>query len=216
MCRDNGGQVSTGTDVFNLFPILDSTDRKRIARTCNDIIRETASAREWPDFPLDALAIGANGGGDKLIFLPDPEAPRFADAVYWWDHETGNLQRVADAFEELRIGTQGVARRIDYMPGSCGALAAQRSAFFPILRVPATVCHGDDENAVLFCAVNDAVGIALQEMEAVTIITQWPAVWSIDHLMECSFDGTLETRSRTRAAFGVPGQGFEIIGVGAG
>ena len=102
MCRANGGQVSVGADVFNLFPILDSTDRKRIARTCNDIIRETASAREWTGFPLDALAIGDNGGGDKLVFLPDPEARRFADAVYWWDHETGDLQLAADAFEDLK------------------------------------------------------------------------------------------------------------------
>ncbi len=101
MCRDNGGEVSAGTDVFNLFPIHDSTNRKRIARTCNDIIRETASAREWPGFPAEALAIGDNGGGDKLVFLPDPAAPRFADAVYWWDHETGELQLVAGAFEEL-------------------------------------------------------------------------------------------------------------------
>jgi hypothetical protein len=101
MCRDNGGQLSVGPDVFNLFPILDTTDRKRLARTCNDILRETATAREWPDFPPEALAIGDNGGGDKLVFLPDPEVPRFADAVYWWDHETGELQLVADAFEEL-------------------------------------------------------------------------------------------------------------------
>src|SRR5690349_5574441 len=71
MCRNNGGEVSTGEDVFFLHPILDTTDRKRLARTCNDIVRETASARERPDFPAEALAIGNNGGGDLLVFLPD-------------------------------------------------------------------------------------------------------------------------------------------------
>ena len=102
MCRDNGGEVRVGQDVFFLHPILDATDRKRLARTCNDIVRETASARQRAGFPPDALAIGNNGGGDRLVFLPDHEAPRFADAVYWWDHETGELHRAADGFEELR------------------------------------------------------------------------------------------------------------------
>jgi hypothetical protein len=102
MCRSNGGEVRVGTDVFCLYPILDATARKRLARTCNDIIRETAAARQWPDFPPGALAIGDNGGGDKLVFLPAPDAPRFADAVYWWDHETGDLHLAADTFEELK------------------------------------------------------------------------------------------------------------------
>jgi hypothetical protein len=101
MCRAIGGQVRAGGDVWSLHPILDTTDRKRLARTCNDIVRETAGACERPDFPPGALAIGDNGGGDVLVLLPDPEANRFADAVYWWDHETGELNRVADAFEDL-------------------------------------------------------------------------------------------------------------------
>jgi hypothetical protein len=101
MCRNNGGEVSAGGDVFNLYPILDNSDRKRLSRTCNDIVRETALAQEWTNFPPDALAIGDNGGGDKLIFLPHQDDPRYADAVFWWAHETGELQLVADAFEEL-------------------------------------------------------------------------------------------------------------------
>ena len=103
ICRANGGDVRVGPDWFTLTPILDTTDRKRLARTCNDIVRETDSARQRPGFPPDALAIGNNGGGDLLVLLPDLIAPhlRFADAVYWWDHETGELNRVADCFEDL-------------------------------------------------------------------------------------------------------------------
>jgi hypothetical protein len=101
MCRSNGGDVAAGGDSFLLHPILDTTDRKRLARTCNDILRETASARDRPGFPPEALAIGDNGGGDLLVLLPDPEAPRFADPVFWWDHETGELTRVADALDLL-------------------------------------------------------------------------------------------------------------------
>jgi hypothetical protein len=65
------------------------------------IVRETASAKEWPDFPGDALAIGANGGGDVLVLLPDPAQDRYGDCVYWWDHETGDLTKVAEDFAEL-------------------------------------------------------------------------------------------------------------------
>jgi hypothetical protein len=101
MCRDNGGEVATRTDTWWLFPIFDDSDRKRLKRTCNDIVRETASACKRPDFPTNALAIGHNGGGDMLVLLADPATDRYADVVYWWDHETGELSQVADAFEEL-------------------------------------------------------------------------------------------------------------------
>lgn len=101
MMRANGGEVKVGNDTFNLYPILDTSDRKRLARTCNDIVRETTSARAWPDFPTNAVAIGDNGGGDKLVFLADEVDQRYADAVYFWDHETGELHLVADMFEEL-------------------------------------------------------------------------------------------------------------------
>jgi hypothetical protein len=101
MCRDNGGELATETDYWWLYPICDDSDRKRLKRTCNDIVRETASAREWPDFPPKALAVGHNGGGDQLVLLADPETDHYADGVYWWDHETGKLNKVAAAFEEL-------------------------------------------------------------------------------------------------------------------
>ena len=102
MCRDNGGQVAVGRDSFSLHPILDSSDRKRITRTCNDIVRETAAASRWTGFPPEALAIGNNGGGDLLVLVPDPVGVRYADAVYWWDHETGQLHLAANSFEELK------------------------------------------------------------------------------------------------------------------
>ncbi len=105
MCLANGGKVATGTDEWNLYPIFDDSDRKMLKRTCNNIIRETASASSWPDFPADALAIGGNGCGDQLVFLADPESDRFAETVYWWDHETGTLNRVSESFERLKIGS---------------------------------------------------------------------------------------------------------------
>jgi hypothetical protein len=101
MCRENGGEVATETDHWWLYPIFDDSDRKRLKRTCNDIVRETASARKWPNFPETALAIGNNGGGDQLVILADPQTDRYADAIYWWDHETGELNKVVDDFKQM-------------------------------------------------------------------------------------------------------------------
>jgi hypothetical protein len=101
MCRENGGWVRAGEDSFSLYPIFDDSDKQRLKRTCNDIVRETVQASQWPDFPADALAIGGNGSGDQLVILADAESERYGEAVLWWDHETGELHKIADAFEEL-------------------------------------------------------------------------------------------------------------------
>lgn len=101
MCFDNGGEVQIDSETWSLYPILDDGDRKRLKRACNDIIYETTAAHDWATFPPNALAIGDNGGGDKLVFLADPVADRYADVVYLWDHETGELSEVAPAVGAL-------------------------------------------------------------------------------------------------------------------
>jgi hypothetical protein len=102
MRRANGGSVRTQIDTWQLHPIFDDSDKTRLKRTCNDIVRETDQNKNRPDFPTEAVAIGANGGGDLLVILPASTPDRFADAVYWWDHETGEIEKVADDFDELR------------------------------------------------------------------------------------------------------------------
>jgi hypothetical protein len=99
MMAANGGEVSTEDDAWYLYPILDGSDKKRLARTCNDVVAETASCSNWRQFPTQALAIANNGSGDQLVFLRDGNA--YASAVYVWFHETGELERVADDFAEL-------------------------------------------------------------------------------------------------------------------
>jgi hypothetical protein len=102
MVKNNGGQVSTPPDAWQLYPFLDSSDRKRLGRTCNDIIRETKQARTWPDFPQGAIAIGSNGCGDHLVLLPQPDSPsNLGHEVYWWDHETGEIHKIADDFNQI-------------------------------------------------------------------------------------------------------------------
>ncbi len=103
MSKSNGGEIETETDHWTLFPFLDASDRKRIARTCNSIDRETKYARESSyGFPENAIAIAGGMGGDYLILLPMEDHPQtLQHDVYWWDHETGEIERVADDFGDL-------------------------------------------------------------------------------------------------------------------
>ena len=100
MAQSNGGELEALDDVWQLHPIADSSDRKRLARTANHIIRETASMQGWARFPAGALAIGGNGTGDCLVFLRS--ANSFGPAVHLWSHETGQTELLARDFNELR------------------------------------------------------------------------------------------------------------------
>lgn len=97
---ENGGELETESDDWELYPIADTSDRKRLSRTANHIIKETQSCRGWKRFPEGALAIAGNGSGDQLIFLKD--GATFTSAVYIWSHETGAVEKVADDFSQLK------------------------------------------------------------------------------------------------------------------
>lgn len=86
--RENGGGIRAAGDVWQLFPVFDPGDRRRIARTANHIVRETQSARKRAGFPEDAIAIAANGGGDFLIVQAG------SDQIECWDHETDQTEPV--------------------------------------------------------------------------------------------------------------------------
>lgn len=100
MLQENGGEIETEEDIWQQYPIADTSDRKRLSRTANHIIKETESCSDWPNFPEGALAIAGNGGGDQLVLLK--QGASFAPTVYAWSHETGQLEKVADDFSELK------------------------------------------------------------------------------------------------------------------
>ena len=99
MLRSNGGEVFAADDAWVQYPIADTSDRKRLSRTANHILKETQFCSEWPRFPLGAVAIAGNGSGDQLVFIR--HGPAFAAAVYLWSHENGSLVEVASDFAEL-------------------------------------------------------------------------------------------------------------------
>lgn len=41
MMRSNGGTVATESDDWDLYPIADDSERKRLARTLNGVVPET-------------------------------------------------------------------------------------------------------------------------------------------------------------------------------
>jgi hypothetical protein len=86
--RANGGEIDAKEDVWTLYPVRDTSDYRRLARTSNDIVRETEQARRWRGFPEDATAIAENGSGDLLVLRAG------SDEVELWQHETAQCELV--------------------------------------------------------------------------------------------------------------------------
>lgn len=106
----NGGTVHAAQDHWELHPISDGTSPRTTSRTYPDVVYETGAAREWSSFPSSALAIAANGSGDRLVFIVG-DKDSFGSVVLRWDHETGNLLPVANDFRELRETALAPSRR---------------------------------------------------------------------------------------------------------
>jgi SMI1 / KNR4 family (SUKH-1) len=101
MMQNNGGEIEITDDDWQLYPFLDSSDKTRIKRTCNDIIYETNQLRQFRGFPENAIPIAANGTGDQLVFLINSSIPGIlSPAIYYWDHETSQIILVANDFSE--------------------------------------------------------------------------------------------------------------------
>lgn len=101
MMFDNGGEIVNDQFEFELFPFFDSSDKKRIKRTCNHIGLETKNAQGWTEFPENAIAIGADGFGNHLILLHGGDGV-LGDTLYFWDHETGKYDQITDSIMELK------------------------------------------------------------------------------------------------------------------
>jgi hypothetical protein len=102
LSKDNGGEVELANDCWQLIPFLDGSDRKRLARTCNDIVRETDQMRRWRGFPADAFVVAQNGGGDYLIIRAEAEgSTQLGEAIYLWDHETGKHEQITNSIDSI-------------------------------------------------------------------------------------------------------------------
>ena len=100
MKLSNGGELVNDEFEFELYPFFDKSDRKRISRTCNHIGLETKNAREWNGFPENGIAIGSDGFGN-LIILTHNGNRILTDQVYFWNHEIGQIEKIAESINEL-------------------------------------------------------------------------------------------------------------------
>jgi hypothetical protein len=94
MMSENGGEFPAMGDIWELIPVRNPESRKTLKRTCNDIIRETESAKRYPGFPKDGITIAQNGTGNFLLLLQKDNG-LFDECVYHFDHETGEIEKVA-------------------------------------------------------------------------------------------------------------------------
>ncbi len=109
MLRANGGEVEISGGIWQLHPVADSSDRKRLSRSANHIPRETEVCRGWDGFPDEAIAIAINGAGDRLVLV---RRGRFFDpSIHLWRHGTDELIQVADEFPEAGANRPGPRRR---------------------------------------------------------------------------------------------------------
>ena len=88
LLRSDGGEIEVAGDTWTLHPVRDPTDRKRMVRTINHIVRQTQQARAWHNFPPGAICIATNAYGDHLIVRAG------SDEIELWDHETGECSPV--------------------------------------------------------------------------------------------------------------------------
>jgi hypothetical protein len=102
MKKENGGEIEATDDTWTIYPFFDKSDIKRVKRTTNSILLETKNARKWDNFPANAIVIGENAGGDKLILMPADATPeQLSENIFMWLHETGEVVKLADNFDEL-------------------------------------------------------------------------------------------------------------------
>ncbi len=87
--QQNGGEVQVGEDWWDLHPVADTSDPRRIGPTWDHVCRQTEQARLLGGFPDAAVAIGDDGSGDRLVLMIQVPAARLELGV--WRHVTGEV-----------------------------------------------------------------------------------------------------------------------------
>ena len=97
----NGGSIEFMECSWQINPVFDKSDVKRLKRSTNHIVRETLAARQWRGFPSNAVTIASDGCGNHMVFLPNLAGTALQDSVYIWWHEESELEKIAENFHQL-------------------------------------------------------------------------------------------------------------------
>jgi hypothetical protein len=109
MMRLNGGCVQLPDEdeldkdevsYYELHPFYDTSDKKRIKRTCNSIVHETKTYRDHYGLSQNMIVL-ADCDGDLLVYKIE-ENGKIDPKVYWRDRDTEELEIVANDFSELK------------------------------------------------------------------------------------------------------------------
>ena len=93
--KENGATFASENDDWEMYPILDLTDKKSLARTYNDIKRQNESLKKNEQFPKNAISVGNNGCGDELILFSN------CNEIFYWDHETFEVIKISEDFSNF-------------------------------------------------------------------------------------------------------------------
>ncbi|WP_046757356.1 SMI1/KNR4 family protein [Kordia jejudonensis] len=100
MMQMNGGELILKNYEIELYPFFDTSNRKRISRTCNHIALETKNAREWTGFPANAIAIGTDGFGNQVVLIHEGNG-NLTDTIYLWNHQTKTTKKIAESINDV-------------------------------------------------------------------------------------------------------------------
>lgn len=95
LMHENGGLTQIEGEYWELFPVRDTSDNKRLKRTCNDLVQETKSLRNKWNIPPNAVVIGENGSGDYLLYL-SIEGETTLQNLAVWRHEGSAIEPITD------------------------------------------------------------------------------------------------------------------------
>jgi len=97
LLHSNGGEVEVDEAWWDLHPVADDSDARRIGPTWDHVCRQTGQARAQGRFPDAAIAIADDGSGDRLVLMA--RAPGAALELAVWRHVTGEVVWAAVAVE---------------------------------------------------------------------------------------------------------------------
>jgi len=96
MSYNNGGEITIQNEGWFLLPIFDNSDKKRLKRTFNDIIKETRLFHsEYSNFH-SYIPFAYNGTGDYLVFNKNSKTK-----IFIFFHEYKKIKKIAEDFTEL-------------------------------------------------------------------------------------------------------------------
>lgn len=96
LMKDNGGEIDDADEGYwFLYPVYDDSDRRRLGRSANHVVKETETWRSQADgFPQDAVVVAEDQEGNAIVLLPGD------DSFYVWGHELRETEPIELLFDE--------------------------------------------------------------------------------------------------------------------